>query len=538
MKKTRIYLTLILPLLTVMSCSDFLDTTPQDFLSPQNYYNTEQDAINALGGVYNPLGTYFLYGRYMVIDADINDLTYWYQDLASFSNYLSSWNYNASQSALDGVWKKLYAGVDRANVLLENIDKIEMDEDAKNTYKGEARFLRAFYHFMLADWWGDVPLKLTSTEKATDVNIERTAQEQVYQMVVDEMEDVINNNLLNTADKFEHSSRITQTVAQAILARVYLKMAGYPLNLGAPMYEKALYWAKEVQSSNLHSLNPDYDQIFINHAQDKYDTDYRESMWEAEFVGNSATDPGKVDAYGWIGALNGIQCNEMTNVGYSYGYIRIRLKLWDLYADDANDSRKDRSISPFAYNASGDRTTASVRPGNRCMAKWRREEEVVATKHKNYTTVNFPIIRYADVLLIIAEAENELNGPTDIAINALNEVRSRAGVYLFANDASDPDKQTVTEQGEFRTIIQDERARELAGEGMRRHDLIRWGIFVNEMQQAGTDPYLSENSSRTNDLERVRMAQVASKISERDLLQPIPQSELNLNNKMTQNVYW
>lgn len=537
MKNKIIYLCIAFSLLASTSCSDFLDTTPQDFLAPENYYNTAEDARDALVGVYNPIGTYHLYGCYMVIDGAMDDLTYWYVDEVTTIDKLYGWNYSAGQTHLGQIWRKLYDGINRANLVLENVGQIDMDEDTKKMYLGEARILRAYYHYLAADWWGDIPLKLASTKKVTDVNIARTSQLEILNKVVQEMEEVVNSNVLNTADKFNHSSRVTQTVAQALLSRVYMKMAGYPLNLGNPMYEKALFWAQKVQESNLHRLHPDYNQIFINHAQDTYDTLYRESMWEADFVGNSITNPGRSDAYGWIGAMNGIACSEEKKIGYSYGFVRIRLKFWDLFDDDVNDVRKDRVISPFSYDKTGNRIAAPTRPGERCMAKWRREEETTSPKHKNYTGINFPIMRYADVLLTIAEAENELRGPTTVAIDAFNEVRARAGVYLYTN-VPDTEKQLVTSKEDFRAIIQDDRARELAGEGMRKRDLIRWGIFLDEMKRAAEEPFLPENSARTTAMTRTRMTAIPSRMTEKYLLQPIPQAELNLNNKMTQNKLW
>lgn len=545
MKRVIIYYSLIASVLFSTACSDFLDTEPKDFLAPENFYNTEEDVVNSLAAVYSTLGSYNTYGRYLVIDGAMDDLCYWNQNEADIINRLSNWNYTSSQPHLAAMWRLLYQGIEQANVLLENIDKVEMDEEVRNKYIGETRFLRAYYHYVLADNWGAVPLKLTATEKVTEVNVEPASQKEIMETVAAEIEDILANDMLEPADSYDHVSCVSTTVAQGILARIYLKMAGEPLKLGGTMYEKALYWAQQVKSSNQHRLNPDYDQIFINHSKDIQDTQYRESMWEANFVGNSTTDPGKNDKYSWIGVTNGIICySDKDELGYSYGYIRIRLKLWDLY--DETDKRKYRSIAPYRFNTTDntkydEKITTFSSIAERCAAKWRREEEAVTPKTKNYSTTNFPVLRYSDVLLMIAEAENELNGATDLAFAALNEVRDRAGVKGYSTNAADPDKIAVTGQDDLRQVIMDERARELCFEGIRKHDLIRWGTFLQEMQKAAAEPYQPENigNGRTHDAgQRTRMAAIAGKMSEKYLLFPIPQQELSLNNKMQQNKYW
>lgn len=525
------------------ACDKFLETTPKDFLSPENYYNTEDDIVNALGAVYVTLGSNYTYGRYMVIDGAMDDLGYWNQTEVNLIDRLSGWNYTAAQPQIAMMWQRLYEGIERANVLLENIDDAEMSDAASERYRGEAIFLRAYYHYLLADLWGDVPMRLTSNQAVTDVNIEPTPALAVIEHSAADIEEVIGKGMLQAAAAYPHSSRVTITVAQGILARIYLKMAGEPFKIQG-MYEKALHWASQVKSSGQHSLNPDYDRIFINHSQDLYDTQYRESMWEAEFNGNSTTDPGKSDKYSWVGVTNGIICYDPSDaLGYSYGYIRTRLKLWDLF--EAADKRKSRSIASYRYNTTdntkyNERLTTFSSVAERCSAKWRREEETLKPKDKNFNATNFPILRYSDVLLMIAEAENELNGPTATALNAINEVRQRAGVKSYST-ASGPDVITISGKDDLREAVRDERARELCWEGIRRHDLIRWGIFEEAMQQAAAEPFIAANvgNGRTaNASQRTIMAAIAGKMSEKYRLYPVPQKELNLNNKMRQNRFW
>lgn len=543
MKNRIILLTLLSVLLLSSSCKKFLENEPKDFLSPDNYFRNEAEVKSALAGVYVTLGSEFTYGRHMVVDGAMDDLGYWNQSEVNIIDRLASWNYTSAQPQIMMMWQRLYEGIERANVLLENINKAEMDEAKRAKYIGEIRFLRAYYHYLLTDLWGDIPVRLQSNQTVTDVNIPQTSAKEVLQMVVTEMEEVINNNHLEAASVYNHSSRVSITVAQAILARVYIKMAGEPLKI-AGSYEKALSWANKVKDSGLHKLNPNYDEIFTNHSKNLFDIQYRESMWEADFTGNPTTDPGKGDKYSWIGVTNGIICyDESDALGYSYGYIRIRLKLWDLFEEF--DKRKYRSIAPHRYNVTNgqpynQKLTTFTAIADRCSAKWRREEETLRPKVKNNNETNFPIIRYSDVLLMIAEAENEINGASDIALEAINEVRTRAGVKPYATTTG-TGVITITGQDDLRQAIRDERARELCFEGIRKHDLIRWGIFETSMQQAAAEPFLSANTvaGRTASAQqRTTMAAIASKMTEKYRLFPIPQKELNLNNKMKQNRFW
>lgn len=545
MKKTLIVMCAFMMSVPLISCKKFLDTKPEDFKSREDYYQTKEDLYNALGGVYSPLGTLDMYGRFLAFEALVDDLGYW-NDVSNVfipQNQICGWNYNASQADLKEMWDNLYRGVNRANELIAHVNIPQMDEGLRKTYWAEALFLRSYYNFVLASYWGDIPLKLTATASVTQVNLPKVPQGEVLKQCV---EDILSTlPFLSSASAFNHSGRVTKTAAMGILSRIYLKMAGEPLKLGPVAYENALKYADSVKASGLHQLNPSYDVIFSNLMSDKYDTQYRESMWEAEFFGNSATDPGKRRAYGALGTRIGIRCTTTDPHGYCYGRVQPRPKLGLLYLDAGNkadgtpvDLRFYRSISTFRYETNGAITNLSsvinttTNLTTRYIAKWRRIEETLTPRHKEYTSANFPIIRYADVLLMLAEAENELNGPTNKAHEALNEVRKRANIYLYDDANSDPKHKKITDKNVFRKVIQDERARELCFEGLRKHDLVRWGNFVTEMQQAAQDGLLFTGDTRT------RLTDVASKMTQKYTLFPIPQSELNLNRDITQNKYW
>jgi hypothetical protein len=533
MKKIKKTYLIFVGLLTFAfySCDDILDTVPQDFNTVTNFYKTESQILSALASCYTPLTNLSTYGGMLTFEAVMDDLGYWNwkSTPAAMINRPYGWNYTSSNVDIKRMWDLLYTGIERTNMLLENIDGADMKDDLRETYRQEARFLRAHYHFLLNTYWGDIPLRMKSLENVSDVNIPRTATDSVMRTVIREMEEVINSGKLTKATDYQHASRVTQTAAQAILARVCLKAAGQPLNWGTPMYQKALNNAIAVKNANIHKLHPVYRQLFINQSADEYDVSFRESIWEAEFYGNGILDPGKGTNYSSIGTRIGIQSANETDYGYGYGFVCARLKLQDLYDKDVNDSRKSRVIADYHIAAAGTKTTISD-VAQRTIGKWRREDEKVMPKHKNYNSTNVSIIRYADVLLMIAEAENELNGPTTIAHNALNEVRQRAGVITFTVENGN----NFLSKDDFRKEIMDERARELCFEGVRKMDLVRWGTFVSEMQQAANQAMNDSRASSRKDM----MYEVASKMSAKYILFPIPQSELKLNNKMTQNPQW
>ncbi len=510
-------------LFLLSGCEKFLDKVPGDFISPENYFTKEADVRAALAGVYDILGKEEVYGMNIPLSFSVSDEGFYSR--SAFVSGPAVYNYDASDPSVASLWKFLYQGIERANLLLANVDKVSMDSTAKRAAIGETKFLRAYYYFMLADFWGDVPLK---TEPATSVNntdIARTPQREVYDFILREMEEA--EGMVYTATQLGTGGHVSKTTVEGILARVCLKMAGEPLK-DVSMYGEALKWAKKVvypdSGPSEHFLNSNFKNIFIRYCSDQYDV--RESMWEAEFYGNRNGD---FEA-GRIGNAVGLQCNDEV-YGFSYGFINTTVKLFNSY--EAADERRDWTIAPYSYTYNVVNGVSTVKDStfftaaqiyNRNAGKWRRIYEKVLPRNKNYTPENFPLLRYSDVLLMLAEAENEVNGPTTIAKAALKAVRDRAK----ASDVTT----SVSSQTEFRTLVRDERFRELAFEGLRKHDLIRWGSFVITMNQLG--------SSITNTAETAfkYAALAGNNVTQRDVLLPIPVLEISLNKAITQNPGW
>lgn len=510
-------------LLTASSCSNYLETVPTDFVSPENYFNNEKEAFTALTAAYEVLGKTGLYGRYLYFEMDVADdsfvaLPSWTQDIALF-------NYSPGDVKLEATWSLLYSGINRANVVIENVDKIAASDNVKKVMKGEAYFLRGYYHFLLAQNWGDVPLKLASTKSVAEVNNPRTPYKLVYEQVVKDME--MAADMVAPAKTYSYAGRVTQPVVWGVLARVNLKMAGAPLR-DQSRWAEAAKWAKKVIDLKANELNPDYTRVFKNMCENVYDV--KESMWEVEFGRSGA---GTQDEEGALGSINGIGTSN-TAVGYSYGAKHTTVRYYRLFEE--GDLRRDWNINTYYYTSATNAAPINWTPAQiyqRCDAKWRREFELVkGAKFTGTTTINFPLLRFADVLLMFAEADNEANSrPSADAYAAVNLVRERAFGLLGNVNAATVHLQAGLNVDDFRTAVRKERALELGYEGLRRFDLVRWGQYISTMKDVATEIATTGGTYAYG-------AKSGQNISERDTLFAIPASELSLNPGMKPNNGW
>ncbi len=517
--------TLLLTITVVLSsCSSLLDKEP-DFVTPENYFRNEGEAMNSLNGVYNRLIDTFgrTYSRGLFSYLVLNDESY-FKNISI--NNIRVMSMDAADLDIGRFWEVLYEGVNRANLLLENIDGVDMDAERRNAIKGEALFLRGYYYYLLVDFFGDVPLKLDATKSPNDKYLRRTPIKEVFAQIVKDMTEA--EELVLSAPQLKHNERVSKTAVQAILARVFLKMAGEPL-LDVARYEDALIYADKVISSGVHALNPDFKQIFINHSKDI--NDFKECLWEVGIYGNNI---GGIEQAGMVGIENGIECPD-ENIGYSGGGMRITAKLYSLFGTK-DTLRRDWSISPYRFVVANGATTkqnySAQQIYDRNPGKWRREYEL-GTKARSRNSTNFPIIRYSDVLLMKAEAENALHSqPTAAAVDAVNQVRRRAFGKPVGTVNVASDMPGNLDKVAFQSYIQDERMREFCFEGIRRHDLIRWGIYVPTMN------ILGKEISTTAPAAHRYGGNAGLNTTDRNVLFPIPNTEITVNKLMTQNIGW
>ena len=426
--KRKYYLPIVFLLLSLGSCKKYLDTKPTDFLSTTNYYNTEGELNSARAGVYNSLGNNGLWG------SSANYLLGWQADEA-YMNRLTlngpfNYNYSPSDQYMNGCWNTLWDGINRANVLLANVDKNPaISKSIRDKIRGESLFLRGYYYFMLVQYWGDVPIKTTPTASVNEVNIERSPVKDVYTQIVADM--TAAEPLVPGIKEIGNGGAVSKSAVRGMLARVYLTMAGEPLK-DVAKYQDAKTWAKKVMddTESGHTLNPSYPQIFINLAGDKYDS--QENIWEVEFYGNNA-DAGTKAFSEWTnnGYINGPTSANGSATGNAPAYMTITAKFYNVFQE--GDLRKWFSIAHFSYvnsQVNGEKTMKAIPVAEKDKwlfqpAKWRREYEAIPRGTSVTSGINMAMLRYSDVLLMFAEAENAMNGPTADAIAAVNKVRQR-----------------------------------------------------------------------------------------------------------------
>jgi hypothetical protein len=527
MKKNIIYISIGIFLAAgTVSCKKYLDTKPQDVIVPNQYYSSESEVNAAIAGIYSSLAQDGTFSRNIPIELDMANDEAQYNNRNNNTLVPALYDCQSSTKIYSDCWSALYRGINASNMLLEAIKTSPVADNIKNVAIGEATFIRGFNYFQLVSRYGDVPLILKATTEVSNPNYVRTPSLQVYKQILEDMKAA--EPLVKDITAVGNGSHITKTAIQGIIARVYLKMAGRPLSLGAPMYDSARVWAKKVVTSNIHSLNTNYRQVFINHSKDLYD--YRESMFEIEFYGNNTPTgtlpPGSRFACQLAMRYTGGDVNPL--IVYGYGSYIPTGTLYDIYQKIPNDTlRRNWNIPTYTYSSNTtprSTTTAAASPWDRDCGKWKRDEETYIPKSRDWGPTNFPILRYADVLLMLSEAEMELGNLVDARLY-LNQVRTRAQANLVT-DLMSPDQATL------RGIIHDERARELCFEGLRKFDLVRWGEFYSAMVNVRA----AINASTS--VNKARYLVAYNNVTLRDTLLPIPTSEISVNNLMTQNAGW
>lgn len=577
---------------SMVSC-DFLDKEPTK-LTPENFFNTPEETQSFLTGVYAILGQETFYGSNYLYLAGGDDIQHYggASTRAPMDRGLICANAVTSDPAVTGLWYTLYSGINRASMLLENIDKVEeMDPKLKAQIVSEARFLRAYYYFTLVENWGDVPFRDKSTNSVVGLELPRTDRQQIYDFIIKEMSEAADpetGGLLPASELGKNVGRVSRSAAWTIIARVYLFRAGeyHRQKRNATedelttYYAKASEYAQKVVKEEYHGLADNYWDVFIDLCADEYNsTGKNESIWEVEFAGNGTSDTRSEGRWGNTCGLSGpdLSNNESlvgkSDPGYSYEQIFATPKLYDLYADNNDTERfywnlaqfkymevesktgvtgrqfrfgtKDKIMNDFGnwgrgtyeygdpqfgsdgkYNSIGDYEVEEKESSNKnkglACAKFRREYEA-DKKGKTFTSINFPLVRYSDVLLMIAEAENEVNSaPTQLAKNCINKVRERAGLGKL-DDNLDRDA--------FRQAVKNERAMELCFELLRRYDLIRWGEFVEKMIE------IPAKYNNSEEWKQITINPVLNYFRVTDAYNyfPIPDQEMAVNKQITEN---
>ena len=500
MKFNRLNVAIILLSTMILGCDDYLDVTPESVWESGSFYSTPQEAEIALAGIYGVLADDGGYGREEIILGAGTD-EYFYNRRFNENWAVSLFRNTSADQFSFNYWTTMYEAINLANLFIESIDRSSFETDeAYNALVAEARFLRALSYFNLSNFWNEVPLRLTSSKTQEDNNVPAAPLAEVYEAIVEDFT-FASENLPHPVDAGYIQGRAHKLAAHGLLARVYLKMSGYPFK--EPHYQQAIAHCEAVINDGYHSLitssdTTGYRQVFLDIIGGVYNM--REVMFEISF--QNLRDQGLGGTtIGRHGSLNDINFGSSNTLGDPNGFAQAGVYpiLAGLY-DQVNDKRYLWNIATFKRIGTGDivRVTDELAIRDFCPAKYKRWEPLdyadididgtnenfvtlensASELNRNFTSVNFPVLRYSDILLMYAEASNELNnGPSALAIQYLNEVRNRAGL-----DDIEVEKPAVTaDKRLFFEELVDERTRELCFEGVRRHDLIRWELLGDKL---------------------------------------------------------
>ncbi len=451
MKKVKLILMIFATLFVVNGCEeeDFELTNPSG-LSPETYFRTEAQVQSAVNAVYANLQTIGLYTRTYFFAMDLMSReALGNPQLEADKRVYVEWSFDASHPPISWYWDASYRGINKANFVINNTDRINeipsslLNEETKARFIGEAKYMRAFYYFLLVTRFGDVPLITGVPEDGS--GFPRTPADQVYDQIIADLNDA--SQALWDKDRTE-DGRATQGAAYALLGKTHLYRE---------QYQEALDAFSNVTG---YSLEEDY---FANFREE--DEFGPESIFEVQFdddMGNSAV---------WNSNAAGEDANEVTFRGQEYGFndwfnAYPNPDLLDEYEE--GDIRYDESFY-FAGDTFAGGVIEDIPLERR--AAWRKYQNYYKDANEDQASgINFKVIRYADVLLMMAEAENELGNQSQ-AIEYINQVRDRAGLDDVPSDLS--------ENQVFDAIVH-ERMVELAGEQVRFPDLVRWGL-ANEV---------------------------------------------------------
>lgn len=485
---------LLITLFILGSCSDFLDKPLQGQLTQASFPVSADDALLATNAVYHTLRINLYHqGLFPILDIMSDDGAKGSNpdDAAATVGPYDTFDHIPTEGNISRWWTTLYEGVKRANVVIEQVPDIAMDETLKSRYVGEAKFLRALFYFDLVRAWGGVPI---ITELNPSPGATRASRDEVYSLIVQDLLDAIESLPEKSDYAAKDLGRATKGAAKGLLAKVYL-FNDDPVN--------AEKYALEVINSDQYDLEDD----FVN-----------ANSVNGEFGDESVFEIGGTP-YENI-TLGGSQYANVQGVrgtpNRGWGFNRPTIDLQESF--ETGDPRLDGTVIFLGEVLDGVTIVGDGLTPNEILDDDDNVIEIECYNQKVWTpgnnvptqfAHNRRILRYADVLLIAAEALNE-NGKPDQALEYLELVRARARM----GNAGILPKITETNKAALHAIIMNERRHELAMEGQRFWDLVRTGMAPAVLGPLGF-------------------------VEGKHELLPIPQSEIDLTQgKLEQNPNW
>lgn len=465
------YWAVILGVMAITSCSkDFLDVIPENRIPKDAFFQSEQDFVTAVNGIYAQQRVLYTAGEMAFYNLQESRSDNTHQKFGRQTEHRAVDNFTAQSGNNSYIffWQDAYNLINLCNATIGRAEGVEMDATMKARLIGEARFIRGHTYFLLVQIFGGVPLRLTETTSLSgDNNLAKSTVQEVYAQVVSDLQSA--STSLPASYTGANIGRATSGAAYAILGKVYLQSGNAAAAVTA--------LREVVKPGSPYSLLDSYSDLWLpgnrNHAESIYEIQFNPPFTGAPFFNHFA--PPSLNVPG--GNNGNIAPNTPT------------LDLIDSY--EANDERPASSI---AYDIDG-------RP---YIIKYRDPSISTGNDGKN----SFPVMRYADAMLLLAEALGE----SDEAYDLINEIRDRAG--LGAIDGNTP--------GSFRDKLLHERRVELAFEGHRWNDLLRTlpaAEVIDLMNDHLTEEFPGQSLT----------------IDDHDLLNPFPSTEIQTNTALEQN---
>lgn len=572
-KKFRITVAIIgmLSALAGTSCQKFLDLDPMSTWRDETFYSSAAEVEMAIAGMYSEMANDDMYGyKFNVVLESGTDEMYTNSSAANWS--AARYGYTSSSDEVQNIWLHFYGCINLANQLEANMDPEMFSEAQYNQYLAKARFMRGFAYFTLANWFGPVPLRLKPSASQADNLLAASPVKEVYEQAERDFL-FASDHLLHARDAGYVPGEPNKMAAHGMLARLYLRMGGFQPYLApneadcyfenpAQYFDKAKAQCEIIINDGWHrivpySADPDsYRNHFLNYLQNRYDT--RESLFEISF--GNMVDMG-LNVHGRIGNINGVEFVGTSGIPRGFANVNASVTLYNAYAEE--DVRRTWSIAGYRnkYASSNQRFTMSYffdSPLHQeyAIGKFRRWEptdmealkaagSIVDAQYTilnnipgsdidpNYTSINFPILRYSDVLLMHAEAiiggRFGTADANDAAVNSLNIVRERAGLPPYSG--------SWAHQAFFNELV-DERLRELCFEGIRKQDLVRWNLLREKLDETAEAIELHSDYVATNAFHQTYLEPGRTFSKDRHFLLPYPLQEVLINKELPQRDPW
>jgi starch-binding outer membrane protein, SusD/RagB family len=506
-------ITLILILFLASSCEEFLTEDPKGNLSADQYFQTKEECIAGINGLYFRFGAGVLGGS-LIHTLNIGTDQFFTPRAVMFGGMVHGiYQGNEFDNRILDYWDELYRGVRDANLVIARIEQAPVEEDERKVLLGEAKFLRSMLYYYLTTLWGDVPFWTEELDIDVVSKLEKTSATTIQEYILNDLDEA--EDALPASTWGENNGRVTKWAAKMLKARIYLWQEDW----GSAKTE-----ASEIISQSPHILLPNYGDIFKSsnerNAELIFGIEFKEDVY-ASNIPNQYRPQGNFESHikpapVWFNGI-GAWCMFQSFVDtYEPGDIRRKYTVADYI-----DGKKTNFNWCLKY-----------------MEVPLPEDDPLMNTGSPMAKLNSGFdniyMRLGDTYLILAEAENELNGPTTIAYDAVNAIRNRATLVDLPEDLSEE---------ELRQAIRDEIAKELVGEAVgRKLDLIRWGILLETVDNLPAAEVIAQQKPVVRNPYKVRANfyanACAEDISEKWNHFPIPGSEIQRNPNLKQNPLW